>query len=86
MVPAITDPFFKQLYLRVSEELENRAAVLVSGGALMLGANTGLDAVTTAMKYQSAVSYIEALQKVIELGLEIDHERYGRGNKDNGDE
>jgi hypothetical protein len=44
-------------------------------------------AIATAMNYQKAVSYIEALQAVIELGIELDHDRYGGKRKtEDGDE
>lgn len=84
--PVVTDPFFRALYTKLVEDLDNRVTSLARGGALILGANTGLDAVTTAMKYQAAVSYIEALQAVIDVGLEIDRERYGVKTKNNDGE
>ena len=87
VAPALTDPFFRLLYSKIAEEIDDRVNALARGSALVLGANTGLDAITTAMKYQAAVSYIEALQSVLELGIEIDHDRYGkRTTNDNGDE
>ena len=86
VAPSITDPFFRKLYNKLAEEIDNRGNVLISGGALAYGNGTGIDATTTAMNYQKAVSYIEALQAVIELGVEIDHDRYGKRGADNGDE
>ena len=74
--PSITDPLFRTLYAKIAEEIDNRVNGLARGSALILGANTGLDINTTALKYQAAVSYIEALQFVLELGLELDNERY----------
>lgn len=85
VAPSITDPFFRQLYSKLAEELDDRVNSLARGSALILGANTGIDAVTTAMKYQAAISYIEALQAVIELGLEQDKERYRPKNKEDED-
>ncbi len=85
-MPNISDPFFRQLYAKIAEELDNRVNALARGGALVLGENTGLDVNTIALKYQSQVSYIEALQAVIELGVEIDHERYGKRTSLDGDE
>lgn len=81
-MPTITDPFFKKLYTKLVEEIDSRVNTLARGSALILGQNTGLDVATTAMKYQSQVSYIEALQAVIELGIELDHERYGNNKED----
>ena len=80
--PSITDPLFRILYAKISDEIDNRVNGLARGSALILGANTGLDINTTAMKYQAAVAYIEALQSVLELGLEIDRERYGKRGPD----
>lgn len=76
--PTITDPFFRKLYNRLAEDLDNRVNALARGSALAQGEKPGLDAVTTAMKYQEQVSYIQALQAVIELGVEIDHDHYGK--------
>lgn len=86
VAPSITDPFFRVLYNRIAEDLDNRVTALARGSALILGENTGLDAITTAMKYQAAVAHIQALQEVIELGIEIDHDRYGNKRKEDGDE
>lgn len=83
--PIITDPFFKGLYHKLVEEIDNRVNALASGSALTLGKDVGIDAVATAINYQKAISYIEALQQVIQLGIELDHERYG-GRDKNGDE
>lgn len=82
VAPSISDPFFRNLYARLEEELGDRVNSLASGSALILGANTGIDAVSTAMKYQAAISYIQALQQVMQLGLEIDKERYKRPSND----
>jgi hypothetical protein len=84
-VPSITDPLFRQLYNRLMEEIDKRGSVLISGGALGLSEKGfGVDAVATALSYQKAVAYIEALQSVIGLMVEIDTERYKR--KKEGDE
>ena len=82
---SITDPFFKKLYARLADELDSRVDALARGSALIPTSGLGLDAVTTALKYQEAVSYIAALQAVMELGLQIDKERYGKRGSD-GDE
>lgn len=76
-MPTITDPFFRQLYSKLAEELENRKVMIASGGSLTLGEGAGVDIAATAMKYKGDVSYIEALQFVIELGFDIDREIYG---------
>lgn len=83
----ITDPFFKQLYTRLVEELDNRVVSLSENGAAVRG-DQGLllDPFNTAMKYQIDVAVIKAYRDVIELGFEIDRENHGgKANKDNGD-
>ena len=82
--PTIIDPFFRALYQKIAEEIDNRASTLVSGGALIHG-NIGIDATATAIRYQAAVSYIEALQAIQNLGLEMDKERYGKRSIEDGD-
>ena len=81
-----TDPFFRQLHQRLAEEIDNRTNVLASGGALAFNEKGSRDPISTAMKYQADVSYIEALRSVIELGFEMDHERYGTKKKTEDDE
>ena len=88
MAPNITDPLFRILYNRLAEEIDKRGSVLISGGALGISEKGfGIDATATALNYQKGVAYIEALQSVIDLVVEIDHDRYGKRSKDtNGDE
>ena len=81
-----TDPFFRQLYNRLAEEIDSRGATLIRGSALAFGEGVGVDAITTAMNYQKQVSYIEALQSVLELGLQLDQDRYGKRTTNDGDE
>jgi hypothetical protein len=76
------DPFFRQLFKRLAEEIDKRAAILISGSALSFSDKGTVDATSTAMSYQKAVSYIEALQSVLELGKEIDQEKYGKRTND----
>lgn len=84
--PTIIDPFFRQLYNRIVEDLDSRVNALARGSALVLGEKTGLDPNTIAMKYQAVVAHIAALQEVIDLGIEIDRERYGTKTKQFGEE
>ena len=81
-----TDPFFRQLYNRLAEEIDSRGSALIRGAALTFGEGVGVDAMTTAMNYQKQVSYIQALQDIIELGLQFDKDRYGSRTTDDGDE
>lgn len=82
VAPNITDPFFKKLYNRLVEDLDNRVNSLAKGSALTIGEKGSVDIEATAMKYQAAVAHIDALQQVIELGIEIDHDHYGKREKD----
>jgi len=79
----ISDPFFRQLHQRLAEEIENRAEAIINGSLVCVG--NGID--LTGIKYREAVAYIQALQQVIELGLQIDHDRYGGPrNKNDGED
>lgn len=83
----IQDPFFKQLYKRLDEELQNRVHVISSGGSKVSNASGMLvDVANTALKYSADVSYIQALQLVIDLGLEIDKQIYGSTQSEHGDD
>lgn len=83
--PTIVDPFFRNLYAKLIEEIDGRGNALIRGSALIQGSGMGVNTTETAMNYQKAVSYIEALQFVIELGIQLDHERYGTRTT-NGDD
>ena len=83
--PTITDPFFRRLHAKLVEELQSRINALASGSALTLGKDVGVDAVATAINYTKAITYIETIQQVIDLGVELDHEQYG-GKRPNGEE
>lgn len=83
MTTTIIDPLLRLLYLKLVEELDSRVTTLARGSALIQGERIGVDPTATAMKYQEAVSYIQALQAVMDLILETDRERY---KKENGDE
>lgn len=85
VMPSIIDPFFKSLYTKIAEEIDNRSTSLLSGGALIHG-GIGIDAIATAVKYQAAISYIEALQFVLEVGQDLDKERYGKRSSNDGED
>jgi hypothetical protein len=78
----ISDPFFRQMFQKLAEEIDRRSESLSTGSALINAKGIGVDVYSTAMKYQASVSYIEALKFVIELGLEMDLERYGKHTGD----
>lgn len=83
---SISDPFFRNMYQRLAEELENRKHVLAGGSALSIGEDGRIDAIATALKYKGDVVYIECLQAVIELGLGLDREQYGGRKQNDGDD
>lgn len=78
MTVRITDPFFRQFYNRLVEELDKRIHALAEGGASVRGVEgILLDPVNTAMKYEKDTAVIQAYKDIIELGLEIDREMFG---------
>lgn len=80
----LTDPLLKKLYGRLSDIIDDRANVLISGGALIQGHAGIVDAANTAMSYNGDVKYIRALQDVLDIIIDIDRDQYGR-KSDNGD-
>jgi hypothetical protein len=78
----ITDPLLKKLYGRITEYIDDRANVLMRGGALTHGVSGIPDAFSTAMSYKSEVSYIQALQEMLDLIVEIDRDQYGTKQKE----
>lgn len=81
----ITDPFFRQLYKKIAEQIEDRISALARGSALTHGHAGLLDVNNTGSKYQAEVAYIQALQDVVGIGVVLDHEIYGT-KKDSGDD
>ena len=79
---AISDPFFRQLYKKLAEELENRIDALASGSAISHGDEGHVDAIATAMRYRADTSYIKALQDIVALGKEIDNQIHGGPRKE----
>jgi hypothetical protein len=78
-MPDLIDPFHRQLYGQLSEEIANRTAQLAAGSAAKI-----VDGATTvAENYAAQVSYLIALNRVLDLCQEIEIERYGgRPNAD----
>ena len=81
-MPNISDPFFRQLYQRLAEEIENRTEAIINGGLICTENGTDF----TGIKYREAVAYINALKQVIDLGTQLDHDRYGIRNKNDGED
>jgi len=72
----IIDPFYRELYARISAQLGQRADQLVEGQAK--GNSVG----ETAEKYAAQVSYIKALRDVIEMCGDIEKARYPDQSRD----
>lgn len=71
--PNIIDPFHRNLYRVLSEDIDRRMVELASGSAASIqGA-----AETVAEKYAGQVSYIRALNDVLERCKAIELEQYG---------
>lgn len=72
-IPNLIDPFHRSLYAVLSEDIDRRMIELASGSATSIqGA-----AETVAEKYAAQVSYIRALNDVLEKCKEIELEQYG---------
>lgn len=71
--PDLMDPFHRELYKRLVEEI-NDATVSLAGGsaAQVLG-----DTITVAEKYAAQVSKITTYRKVLEICEDLEQERYG---------
>lgn len=82
----ITDPFFKQLYEKLQQEIEARVHALASGNSMTHGDNGVMSSEGTALRYASDVSHIRALQDVVGLGISIDKDIYGSKRTVDGDE
>lgn len=71
--PDLIDPFHRELYGVLSEELTNRVTQLANGSAAKLFHG----ATTVAENYAAQVSYIKALNDVLEKCQELERNRYG---------
>lgn len=70
---ALQDPFHRRLRNTLLEHRDARIEQLIKGGA----AKSETDTATTAEKYAAQVSYIEAVNLVLDLCMSIEEERYG---------
>ena len=71
--PDLVDPFHRQLYGVISEDIARRVSRLATGSASAI-----IDGVTTvAENYAAQVSYIQALNDILAKCQEIEVERYG---------
>jgi hypothetical protein len=71
------DPFHRQLYESLQAKLEHRITQLAAGSASSIAG----DAASLAEKYAAQVSYIKALQDVIEECASLEAVMYGGGDK-----
>jgi hypothetical protein len=72
--PSIIDPFHRSIYTVVSEAIDKRMVALAGGSAV----RTTNDEVSTAEKYAAQVSYLQAMNDVLEWCMEIENDRYGK--------
>lgn len=69
----VVDPFHRQLYNRISDDLQQRSDAIAGGSASV----SAEDKKTVAEKYAAQVSYILALRNVLELCEDISGEMMG---------
>lgn len=73
MAPDLIDPFHKAIHAKLMEERSNRIIGLAAGSAAKITEDTQ----TVAEKYAAQVSYIKALEDVMEICKQLERERYG---------
>lgn len=71
--PELIDPFHRELYGKVMEQITNRAERLINGSA----ARTTDGVSSVAENYAAQTAYIKALQDVLGLCEDIERDRYG---------
>lgn len=79
---AILDPFHRELYKRIEEELQRRQVQLSTGSAFALAG----DVRSTGEKYSEQVAYVNALLTVLEFCQEIEQERHQLNTLHTGEE
>lgn len=78
MAPNLIDQFHRAIYAKLSEEISRRMIQLAEGSAKTI---QGSDA-TVAEKYAAQVSYIEALNDVLDMCQQIENDIYGTKKPD----
>lgn len=73
MADSIIDPFHRDLYGALTEEIDKRMTALASGSAVKVAEDT----TSTAEKYAAQTSYIQALTDVLEKCKDVELARYG---------
>lgn len=69
----IVDPFFKALYDKLAPELDNRMVLLAQGSAKRIDGSPD----TVAEAYADQCAYIRALNDVLQICTELEHNRHG---------
>lgn len=80
----IIDPFHREFYTRVAEELETRKNNLSKGSAALTQYEH--PNVTVAERYAAGVSYIQALNDVLSIAAEIEQRRYSNVRSQNDED
>jgi hypothetical protein len=62
---SIIDPFHRSLHIVVAEKIDTRMRLLAAGKSLDFA------------DYKQQVGYLEALNDVLDICQELEHERYG---------
>ena len=73
MSTSIIDPFHRKIYDRLSADIDNRMVALSGGSAT----KTQDDQVSTAEKYAAQCMYLQALNDVLKMCVEIEADHYG---------
>jgi hypothetical protein len=73
VAPDLIDPFHRQLYNKLDQEIQERVIALSEGSALKITD----DRQSVTEKYAAQVSYIKALRDVLEICKELEQDRYG---------
>lgn len=77
-MPDLIDPFHRKLYGVLSKDIESRMALLASGSATAIQGAVE----TVAEKYAAQVSYIKALNDVLDKCHELEVDMYGARDGD----
>lgn len=69
----IINPFFRELYDQLAPEIDKRMVALASGSAKRLAGGPE----TTAEAYAAEVGFINAMNQVLEVCSQIEHNQHG---------
>lgn len=77
----LLDRFHRQLHAVLSDEIANRVSKLAQGSASLVQQDTA----TVAEKYSAQISYIKALNDVLDKCRELEIDMYGNHSGPTGD-